>query len=56
MERDLLEVGHLLVQCYESLEVDFESSIEEADFLVDLGIERGALGARLTGAGWAARW
>jgi galactokinase len=52
VERDLVEVGRLLVQGHESLEVDFESSIEEADFLVDLGVERGALGARLTGAGW----
>jgi galactokinase len=51
-EGNLVEVGHLLVQGHESLQADFESSIEEADFLVDLGLERGALGARLTGAGW----
>jgi galactokinase len=51
-ERDLVEVGRLLVQGHQSLQVDFESSIEEADFLVDSGVERGALGARLTGAGW----
>jgi galactokinase len=52
LERDLVAVGRLLVQGHVSLEVDFESSIEEADFLVDLVVERGALGARLTGAGW----
>ena len=49
---DLAEVGWLLVEGHESLRVDYECSVDEADFLVRAGVERGALGARLTGAGW----
>ncbi len=49
---DLEEVGRLLVASHESLKTDFESTVTEADFLVELAVGRGAFGARLTGAGW----
>lgn len=50
--RDLPTLGRLLVEGHESLRQDFESSCPEADFLVEAALRRGALGARLTGAGW----
>jgi galactokinase len=50
--QDLLDLGRLLVAGHRSLREDFESSVSEADFLVDTVVARGALGARLTGAGW----
>ncbi|MGH7512618.1 MAG: galactokinase, partial [Gemmatimonadales bacterium] len=49
---DLAQVGRLLVAGHASLRDDYESSVAEADFLVQTAVERGALGARLTGAGW----
>jgi galactokinase len=49
---DLVELGGLLVEGHESLRRDFESSCPEADYLVDAALRHGALGARLTGAGW----
>ena len=49
---DLAEVGRLLVAGHASLRGDFESSVAEADVLVDAAVESGAFGARLTGAGW----
>jgi galactokinase len=49
---DLAEVGRLLVQGHESLRDDYECSVEQADLLVRAAVENGALGARLTGAGW----
>lgn len=49
---DLVRVGALLVEGQASLARDYESSIPEADFLVGSAVEHGALGARLTGAGW----
>jgi galactokinase len=49
---DLAAIGQLLVEGHESLRVDYECSVAEADFVVREGVERGALGARLTGAGW----
>ena len=49
---DLPEVGRLLVQGHESLRDDYECSVEQADVLVRAAVEHGALGARLTGAGW----
>jgi galactokinase len=45
-------VGRRLVEGHESLRRDFESTVPEADFLVETAVEEGALGARLTGAGW----
>jgi galactokinase len=49
---DLETLGQLLVKGHESLRVDYESTIPEADLLVASAIEHGAYGARLTGAGW----
>ena len=50
--RELDSVGKLLVEGHESLRTDFQSSCPEADLLVEAAVECGALGARLTGAGW----
>jgi galactokinase len=50
--RDLTELGRLLVEGHQSLRDDYESSVEQADLLVRAAVEHGALGARLTGAGW----
>lgn len=49
---DLTTLGRLLVAGHESLRVDYESTIPEADFIVASAVEHGAFGARLTGAGW----
>lgn len=49
---DLPRLGRLLVEGHESLRVDYESTIPEADFIVGSAVEQGAYGARLTGAGW----
>jgi galactokinase len=49
---DLAQVGWLLVEGHESLRTDYRSSIPEADAIVELAMDRGAYGARLTGAGW----
>ncbi len=49
---DLGQVGWLLVEGHESLRTDYQSSVAEADAIVELGMEHGAYGARLTGAGW----
>lgn len=49
---DLPALGRLLVAGHQSLRLDFESSVGEADFLVELVVSGGAHGARLTGAGW----
>jgi galactokinase len=40
------------VQGHESLRVDYQSTIQEADAIVEMAMEQGAHGARLTGAGW----
>jgi galactokinase len=49
---DLARLGQLLVEGHESLRVDYQSTIPEADLIVDSAVEHGAYGARLTGAGW----
>lgn len=46
------EVGHLLYASHESLRDLFEVSLPELDFLVEWGMEHGALGARLVGGGF----
>jgi len=51
-EGDLAALGALLVAGQRSLTTDFESSIPEADLIVDSAVRHGAYGARLTGAGW----
>jgi galactokinase len=49
---DLGQLGWLLVEGHESLRSDYRSSIPEADAVVELAMDHGAYGARLTGAGW----
>ncbi len=49
---DLARLGRLLVEGHQSLRVDYESTIPEADFIVESAVRHGAYGARLTGAGW----
>jgi galactokinase len=49
---DLAGLGRLLVEGHESLRLDYESTIPEADLIVDSAVRHGAYGARLTGAGW----
>ncbi|HEY0716260.1 MAG TPA: galactokinase [Streptosporangiaceae bacterium] len=48
----LSEVGALLTQSHRSLRDDFEVSWPEADVAVDVAVEAGALGARMTGGGF----
>jgi galactokinase len=49
---DRQQLGWLLLQGHESLRLDYGSTIPEADAIVELAVEHGAHGARLTGAGW----
>jgi galactokinase len=49
---DLPRLGSLLVEGHASLLNDYQSTVPEADFLVDAAMRHGAYGARLTGAGW----
>ncbi len=51
-ESDLPRVGLLLVESHASLRDDFDVSTPELDVLVDELVAAGALGARLTGAGF----
>ncbi len=52
MRRDLATFGRLLVEGHESLRLDYQSTVPEADFLVHTAVQLGAYGARLTGGGW----
>jgi galactokinase len=49
---DLHACGALMLASHQSLRDDFAVSTPELDRLVDLSIDAGALGARLTGAGF----
>jgi galactokinase len=49
---DTNALGPLLLASHASLRDDYEVSIPELDLLVDLLVEHGAIGARLTGAGF----
>jgi len=49
---DLSVLGPLLLESHASLRDDYEVSIAELDTLVDVLVECGAAGARLTGAGF----
>jgi galactokinase len=49
---DLPELGALLLASHASLRDDYDVSTPELDTLVDSLVERGAAGARLTGAGF----
>jgi galactokinase len=50
--KDVNALGPLLLQSHASLRDDYQVSIPELDLLVDLLVEHGAIGARLTGAGF----
>jgi galactokinase len=50
--RSLSEVGTLLLQSHASLRDDFEVSWPEADVTVEVAVDAGALGARMTGGGF----
>ncbi|HEX3232858.1 MAG TPA: galactokinase family protein [Gemmatimonadales bacterium] len=49
---DLPGIGRLMVQGHESLRVDYQYSVPEADLIVQSAVAHGACGARLSGAGW----
>jgi galactokinase len=49
---DLRSLGRLLVEGHTSLRKDYQSTVPEADFVVERAVVRGAYGARLTGGGW----
>ena len=51
-EGDLTRVGTLLVASHESMRDDFEISTSELDTQVEVALEEGALGARMTGGGF----
>jgi galactokinase len=46
------ELGALFIASHESLQRDFEVSVPELDLVVETTLSHGALGARLTGAGF----
>ncbi|HLH73114.1 MAG TPA: galactokinase [Chloroflexota bacterium] len=49
---DFTTFGHLMYESHNSLRDDYEVSVPELDTFVDAAREAGALGARLTGAGF----
>ena len=49
---NIIEFAKLLTKSHISLKDDFEVSCDEVDFLVEKIIEHGAIGARMTGAGF----
>ncbi len=49
---DVARLGELMFASHESSRVHYENSTPELDLLVGLAREHGAIGARLTGAGW----
>lgn len=52
LAKDFVQFGQLLVEGHESLRHDYQCSCPEADLLVETAVRHGALGARMTGAGW----
>lgn len=49
---DLPALGLLMAESHVSMRDDFEISIEELDLAVEIAIESGAIGARMTGGGF----
>ncbi|MFV0502787.1 MAG: galactokinase [Lachnospirales bacterium] len=49
---NIIEFGNLLNQSHESLKTDYEVSCKELDLMVELAQKYGAIGARMTGAGF----
>lgn len=50
--KDLVRFGHCLTASHASLRDDYEVSCHELDVIVDAALASGALGARMTGAGF----
>ncbi|KAF4689418.1 galactokinase [Perkinsus olseni] len=50
--KSLTDLGHMLTDSHKSCSGDYDCSCSELDDLVNCFLEAGALGARLTGAGW----
>lgn len=51
-EAKMKDMGAILQEGQLSLQMDFKSSCPEIDSLVDFCLKNGALGSRMTGAGW----
>lgn len=51
-ENDLGRFGELLLASHASMRDDFEISIEELDLAVEVAMESGAIGSRMTGGGF----
>lgn len=51
-KNDIIGMGNILYEGHKSLKDDFEVSCEELDFIVDGCRDNGAIGARMTGAGF----
>ncbi|MGD9909629.1 MAG: galactokinase [Candidatus Izemoplasmatales bacterium] len=51
-QNDLMTVGQNLLASHHSLRDDFQVSVKELDLLVSLAMKHGAIGARMTGAGF----
>jgi galactokinase len=49
---DVARLGEMMYASHESSRTDYENSTPELDLLVELARRYGAVGARLTGAGW----
>jgi galactokinase len=49
---DVARLGEMMYASHESSRINYENSTPELDLLVDLARQYGAIGARLTGAGW----
>ncbi|XP_015908534.1 N-acetylgalactosamine kinase [Parasteatoda tepidariorum] len=51
-KEDLVSIGGAMNSSHQSLRYNYDCSHEKLDILVDHAVKYGALGARLTGAGW----
>jgi len=49
---DVARLGEMMYASHESSRIHYENSTPELDLLVELARQYGAIGARLTGAGW----
>ena len=49
---DAVNLGLLMNQSHQSSSLDYNASCEELDYLVDLMLKSGAIGSRMTGAGF----
>ncbi|CCD67952.1 Galactokinase [Caenorhabditis elegans] len=51
-QKNIQEMGRLMNESHRSCAIDYECSCRELDEICRLYLDHGALGARLTGAGW----